>query len=346
MPRTSAFAALPLLVLAPGTASAQSGYASAPFREAPVAVAQAAALERIEATARALAVTPPSVEDADEREEIEEGEGGPMADFALFRASLAAWSPELARSLDGAIGTLLETAEAGEDASGAAGAVVALSQEARDALFGGANGDPVFRAALAASLLLDEGGVAEAYGEASEGEASAYAVGWFTLQRVKALWLGLAGEATPEQTADVEAMLGMLDGLLPRRAAPERLSPDPEQAEAPAQQLVGLLEAITDAELYPGRDLANATSLVHDLATRGCSSIEAGDDGLGVEELTIAAAYYAQTVQATLVVMAPDAGAAIVDHLEAVKREQAGQAAKACGALLEALATGQAALTP
>ena len=58
--------AIAALLLAPTVAGAQSsGYADAPFREHPVAVAQAAALERIEVAARALAATAASDEDDD-----------------------------------------------------------------------------------------------------------------------------------------------------------------------------------------------------------------------------------------------------------------------------------------
>ena len=55
--RTDPFTAVAIaaLLVAPTAAGAQSsGYANAPFREHPVEMAQAAALERIEVAARAL----------------------------------------------------------------------------------------------------------------------------------------------------------------------------------------------------------------------------------------------------------------------------------------------------
>ena len=160
---------------------------------------------------------------------------------------------------------MVEAAEHGADAAEPAEDVIRLTEEARGKLLPAAIADtPGFQAALMASLLLEEGGVAEGYEEATEGEASAYAIGYFALQRVKALWQGLAGQASPEQSADVAAMLAILDGLFPSQEMPERLSPDPEQAEAPAQQLVGLLEGVADAELYLGRDLGAAAAVVHD----------------------------------------------------------------------------------
>lgn len=350
-----ATAAVSALLLAPGLARAQSAvYATAPFREHPVEVAQGAALERIGVAARALAVTPDKDDEAADDDdqataagEEEEEEGGPLVDFGLVRASLAAASPELEEKLAGAIEEVVEAAEHGTDVDESAEKVVGLTEEARGKLLpGDLAATPGFQAAMMASLLLEEGGVAEGYEEATGGEAQAYATGYFALQRVKALWQGLAGKASPQQVGEVEAMLAMLDGLFPTQEMPERLSPDPEQAEAPAQQLVGLLEGVADAELYLGRDLAAAAGVVHDLAVQGCGSLEAGKEAVGVEELQIAAAYYDQTVSDTLGLIAPEAAETIKEGLGEVGEGEADELAEACGPLLQALAEGKAALTP
>ena len=353
---TAAFAAL---LLTPIAAAAQSsGYASAPFREHPVEVAQGAALERIDVAARALALKG-AEEDAEDEDsdaagsgeagdgEDEEEEGGPLDDFGLLRASLAAASPELEQRLGAAIAELLEAAEDGKDLGASSEEVVGLTQEARGKLLPPTVADaPGFRAALMASLLLDEGGVAEGFEEASEGEASAYTLGYVALQRVKALWEGLSGQASPQQAADVAAMFALLDALFPTEEMPEQISPDPEQAEAPAQQLVALLEGVADAELFLGRDLAAAMTVVNDVAAQGCASLAAGKAGLGVEQLRIAAAYYDQTVVDTLGMIAPDAAAAIAEGLEEVEEGEADELAEACGPLLQGLAAGRTALTP
>ena len=348
-------AAIAALLVGSTVAGAQSsGYADAPFREHPVEIAQGAALERIEVAARALAAAAASDEDDDavaddEDDDLgkEEEEGGPLIDFGLLRASLAATSPELEGRLAAAIEELVEAAGHGTDAAEPAKEVIRLTGEARGKLLPGTVTDTAgFRAAMMASLLLEEGGVAEGYEEATEGEAPAYATGYFALQRVKALWQGLAGRASLEQSAELAAMLAILDGLFPSQEMPERLSPDPEQAEAPAQQLVGLLEGVADAELYLGRDLGTAAAVIRELTDQGCASLQAGKAALGVEELRIAAAYYGQTVHDTLGMMAPEAAEAIEEGLEELDQGEAVEAAKACGPLLEALANGQAALTP
>ena len=343
--------AIATLLLAPTVAGAQSsGYADAPFREHPVAVARAAALERIEVAAQAITATVASDEDDDataaDREEQEEA-GGRLSDFGLLRASLATASPELEGKLAVAIEEMVEAAKDGKDAAEPAQDVIRLTEEARGKLLApDIAGTPAFQAALMASLLLDEGGVAEGYEEATEGEASAYATGYFALQRVKSLWAGLGGKASARQTADVEAMLAMLDGLFPSKEMPERLPPDPEQAEAPAQQLVGLLEGVADAELYLGRDLGAAMVVVQYVAAQGCASLEGGKEAVGVEELRIAAGYYDQTVRDTLGMMAPEIAAAVAEGIEELDEGEVDEAAEACGPLREGLAAGRAALTP
>ena len=354
------------LLLAPTVAGAQSaGYAHAPFRDHPVAVAQGAALERIEVAARALAVSGAAADDDDHAmakagddddddqaqaagaAKEEEEEGGPLVDFGLLQASLAAASPKLEKALAAAIDEMVEAAEHGKDADEPAEEVIRLTEQARGKLINDAVAKSAsFQAALMASLLLDEGGVAEGYEEATKGEAQAYASGYFALQRVKASWKALAKHASPEQAAEVTASLALLDGLFPSQQTPEHLSADPEQAEAPAQQLVGLLEGVADAELYLGRDLAVAAGVVHDLTAEGCASLKQKKEALGIERLRIAAAYYGQTVRDTLGLLAPEAAATIKAGLKEVDEGEADELAEACGPLLAALAEGKAALTP
>jgi len=350
--RTSLFATVTIAALLAGAqgAAAQSVYGSAPFREHPVELAQAAALERIEIFARAASIAEAGDDDEenagqDIADDETDDESGPQADFALVRASLAAVAPELADDLGTAIDEMVEGEEGGDDAGNKSQALIGLVALARGRLPTAAMADdPGFRAALIASLLLDEGGVAEGYEEAVGGEGEAYAVGYFALQRVKALWSGLSGKANPEQAAGVAAMVAMLDELFPGESPPQSMSPDPEQAEAPAQQFVGLIEAVSNADLYPGRDLAGAARMVREIAASGCEAIAAQDGGVGFERIRVASAYYAQTIEATLGVMAPEAASAVAEGLEALGDPDADAAA--CAPLLAALEAGQEKLTP
>lgn len=338
--------ALIALAFLGGPAWAQDGYAHSPFAEHPAALAQAAALERIEAAARGLSLLSEPETEAEDDAGEEEEEGLAEA-LPLIQATLAAAQPETAKALPEAIGEMLEAAEDGESPAGPAKEVLALTEQARAALTPAdlASGVP-FQAALMAALLLDEGGVAESYEEASEGDAAAYAIGWAALQRVKALWARVKGAGAPETVAEAEAMIAILDGLFPSETPPETLSPDPEEAEGPSHRLVGLLEVVADANLYPGRDLARAAGLVADLADQGCAAIAAGEGPKGLETLAIAAAYHEQALADTLGVIAPEAAEAVDENLEPLEDGEAEAMAAACPALLDALKSGGVALAP
>ncbi|MFO1143693.1 MAG: hypothetical protein U1E59_15170 [Amaricoccus sp.] len=389
--RQTDLAAPAALAVAVGPALAQAP-ASAPFRDETIALAQAAALERVDATARALGVVKPSAVDQDDNAAAapaaaddedddaagsmtadvsdddgasgsaaaadDEASGGMDADdddegllrvdLSLLRASLAAASPKLANAFAGAVGEMAEAVDAGEDPVGPAKEVVGLTEEVRTALLtSDAAATPAFRGALIAALLVDEGGVSETNEAATEHNATAYATGYFVLQRVKALWEGLASQAAPEQAADIGQMLGILERLFPGAEVPSTLSADPEEAEAPSHQLVTLLETVTQADLYPGRDLPGAAALVHDLAQKGCEALKSDDKrDLGIEELAIARGYYGQTIGDTLSMMAPDASQAIAHGFIAMTQEADEIDPDDCGPLLEALAQGKQALAP
>ena len=328
----AAAAALPLAPLA----AAADGYAHAPFRDHPVALAQAAAIERLSARARALSAAsgPPEalIEGAGEIRET---------DLPLFLASLRRASPEAADALEGAVAALLDRAEAGGPVAPAADALLREAERARGALFPNGHGArPAFGAALAAALLLSEGGVADAYEEAVEGEVGAFAFGRAVLARVEELWDGLRLANDPA-AGDVDAALARLGALFPAPAPRERLPSDPEEAEAHAQALVGRLETIADADLYPGRDLGGALVVAREVAGAGCDALEAGEPDLGAERIAVAARHYGETLGATLGVLAPAAHGEVEAALGRLPGDPA-----SCAALRSALDRAGRALPP
>lgn len=334
--------ALMLGAVAGGSCFAQETYPNAPFREHPALLAQAVGLRRIAVVAQAYARPAPEAESNDAAAAGEE-EGPREAAAPLFMASLAAKAPEIAEALDAALGALLEARAAGEDTAAAAKQVADLTARAEAALLPAGIVDTApFRGALLAALLLGEGGVAESYEAAAEGEAEGYAIGWTALQRAKLLWDGLKGQGVPESVAEGDAALAQLDALFPSAEMPARLSPDPEEAESPAHRLVGLTEAVTRADLYPARDLGAAAGAVRGLAAEGCALL-ASDAALGRERLAIAAGYYDQLLADPLSVMAPEEVGKIATGFGAGE-EEGGDAAPDCGALLDALGTAREAL--
>jgi hypothetical protein len=339
--RLSSGGALVLGALAAAPGLAQETYPNSPFREHPVLLAQAVALQRIVVTAEAYARAPAGVEEdeaAPETADEDEDEGLLAAAVPMFEASLTAQAPEKARALEAALGEMLEARAEGADAAGIAGKVAGLAAEAKAALFpAGVVETAPFQGALLAAALLDEGGVAESYEEASEGEAEGYAIGWTALGRAKALWAELKARGAPEVAAEGDAELARLDALFPGAKMPERLSPDPEEAEAPAHQLVGLTEVVARAGLYPSRDLGAAADVVRDLAAEGCEMLPS-DSPKGRELLAIAAAYHGRLLADPLSVMAPEAEERITEGFG-----DRGEAPE-CGALLDALGTARKAL--
>ncbi|WP_181164517.1 hypothetical protein [Amaricoccus solimangrovi] len=310
------------LVLAAGLAcaapalAAERQFANAPFESHPVALAQAAALERIGARIRAAEADP----DATASEESDAD-----GDLALIRASLGAASPATL----GALESLLDGAE---PAPGAPKDPVAA---ARDLLAPpDVAGTAPFRAALAAALLLDEGGVAEGWEEVAEGEPEARALGGEELRSVERILGGPGGDDLSGEAAE---MLARLDALFASEAV------NPEEAEGIAQPLVGLLEVISDSDLYPGRDLGGAAALVLGLSRQGCAALARGDGAIGAERLAIARRYHDALIADTLGLMAPEAGATISAAFEPRATDDP---AEACDALLGALAAARTALTP
>lgn len=307
-------------------AIAQHGFAHAPFEEYPVVIAQAAALERLGARGAATAV--PEAEDEDEQ--------GEATDLALFGASLGAASPETLAAL----GHTLDASVPGSEAelNGVIGAAQAALIPPETA------GLAPFRAALLASLLLDEGGVAESYEEAAEDEPDLLGVGRETWRRVKLSLTRFEPAGNLEVSEGIDEMIVRLDALF----SIEEIEPgsDPEEAEAAAQRLVGFLEILSDSELYPGRNLAMAADRVLDLSREGCGSLMDGNVAVGRERLAIARHYHEMTVSGALGVMSPESEATISEAFRTSGEGALEQPGATCEALLASLAVARSVLAP
>src|SRR5690606_35478507 len=58
---------------------------------------------------------------------------------------------------------------------------------------------------------------------------------------------------------------------------------NPEEAEAPVQRVIGLLEVIVDAELFPGRNLAALSAHLPEELSASCQAYEAGEHERALE---------------------------------------------------------------
>lgn len=316
--------------------TAQAQFAANPFQEHPQALSFAFATELAEIRLDALA----ALEDL-EGAFLEEVEEGLEEDLRRFAGSLEAQDPELAERLEAALADVLAAAEAGsglEEALNEARDV--LRQAQRLLVPDDLRESPPFVAALMSQLLLDEGGVAEGYEEAVEGEVWEYPVGFAALERVKELWGELVSLASETQRFEIEDMLGAFDALYQAPLPPEGIeNSDPEEGEAAAHRIVGFLEELSDAALYPERNLGELISLTSNLAQTGCSAYQDGQAALGLESMVIAGAYYEEDLGDTLNLFTPETHAEIANLFEELSAEgvTAEAAAAPCAALLEQL---------
>jgi hypothetical protein len=179
--------------------------------------------------------------------------------------------------------------------------------------------EPTFRAAIMAQLLLGEGGVADSL-KVAFSEEWQFADGWAATQRVKVMWAGIRDLATTEQQIEVDEAIAALDDIY-TSIQPSLEGLEPEEAEAPAQRVVGLLETVVDAQLYVGRDPLGLAGYLTQLAAEGCTHYEAGDDRRGREVMYAVLDHYAGDTTgfgATIGTLAPEAHVAAIGALEAL----------------------------
>lgn len=292
-----------LAVLLSGTAIAQ--YSGAPFFTQPLVQSQAFGIEMALQRLAALELAGDALETDDDWEEVVEGL---EADLPRFIGSLRVLEPELAAAVEEALEEVEEAVESGE---GLAAAIA----EAREALIASyvvlipedVRSDPAFVAALITDMSLGEIGVGEGYEEAIEGELPAYTLGVVALERVTRLWNDIAGGASEQQRADVEEMLTFIGTLYPTPTIDAPIVGNPEEAEAPVHRIIGVLETVADAELYPGRDMAVLARHLPEELAGACAAYDAGDEELGTEiAISVGYRYLEADLGDFMEFMAPD----------------------------------------
>jgi len=274
------------LLIAALAASASAQYSGAPFYTQPLLQSQAYGLEVALQRLDALDAAGDTLDD--DWEEVVEGFEADLPRFiGTLRAADAARADEVEEAIEdleeafASRAGLAEAVEAAREALTEAYAV-AVPAEVR--------ADPAFVAALITDLSLGEVGVGEGYEEAIEGELAAFTLGYVALARVTDLWNQIADGATEQQRADVEEMLEFIGTLYPTATIDQAIVGNPEEAEAPVHRMIGVLETIVDAELYPGRDMAALATQLPEQLAGACEAYEAGNDDLGTE-IAIAVGY-------------------------------------------------------
>ena len=302
--RVTVVGAVLALALLVSTAAAQ--YSRAPFFEQTLVQSQGyglqLSLQRLDALE--LAAEEGEALDDDFLEIVE----GFEEDLPRFVGTLRARDAALAGELEEAI-------EALEEAGTATSGMDAAIAEARDLLNraydvvipADVRADPVFIAGVIVNLSLGEGGVGEGYEEAIEGELGEFTMGYAATQRVIDLWSEIAGGADEQQRADVEEMLDYVRTLYPEPIIEEAIVGNPEEAEAPVQRMLGVLETVVDAELFAGRDLAALAAHLPEELAGACQAYEAGESERAKEiAIGVGGLYLGADLGDFLEFMAPD----------------------------------------
>lgn len=269
-------------------------------------------------------------------------------DLPRFMGTLRAASPFVADGLAGALEAVEEGVEDGELGVLTLAYARTWLALAYDLLVPSDARTPAYWGAIAADLLLADGGVGEAMEEAiEEGEIWGYPGGWSALQRVEWIWGELAGMASAEEASFGRQYLDILHDLLPTAQIPERFPANPEEAEAPAQSLVGVFESVADASLYTGRDLGGLASHLADLVAPACELYAAGATEFASETAFAVRPHYRKHLRRLLDLIAPqvhEVAGSILDELVAEEDERPADLAGACRDLYDALIEARGAL--
>ncbi len=278
----------------------------------------------------------------------EVSEGFSEADLPRFMGTLRHLHPAVAEGLEEALAAVEEGVEEGEVGLLTLAYARAWQAAAYDVLIPADARTPAYWGAIAADLALAEGGVAEAIEETvEEGDVWAYPTGWAALQRMTWIWERLTPLASEDELSYGRQYLDILHALLPTARVPATLTVYPEEAEGPAQSLVGVFESVTDASLYTGRDVGRLAEHLAELTVPACELYAAGEVERATEVTVAIAPHYRNHLADLLDLVAPEVHAVaggILDELVEVGDERPADLAAACGELHDALLDARTAL--
>lgn len=258
---------------------AAAQYSRAPYFDQTVVQSQAYGLQLAQQRLDVLEIVGDDLDD-DFLEIVE----GFEEDLPRFMGTLRARDAELAADIEEGIEGLEDAAEAGEPLGSHIAELRTMLETANDLVIPAeVQADPVFVAALMVDMSLGEGGAGEGYEEAVEGELAEYTMGYASLARLDQLWGQISGAADEQQRADVDEMLEQIAALYPTPTIDAAIVGNPEEAEASVQRMIGVLEVIVDAELFPGRNMQALAAHLPDELAGACQAYEAGESERALE---------------------------------------------------------------
>ena len=236
-------------------------------------------------------------------------------DFQRFGGSLRLKDQALHDEMFIALWHVIQSTQAGKEVPAAIAKMRGLLARATELVLDPAlQKDEVFRAAQTADLLIAGDGIAEAFEEMFV-EPWEYANGVVALRSIKEQWAALTPRADETARAEAQAALAALDDLYRTTTPPDvrerRLTP--EEAEAPAQRLAGIVEGVVGADLFPGRDFVRLAKHLHALTKQACLAYDNGDDDVGDEYIYAVGHHYGTQLSAFMELTEPQLAAGIVE---------------------------------
>ncbi len=286
-----------------GASAQEEAYTHAPFIENTQRQSQAFGLELVGLRLRLVDLFQPPI-DINLVDEIVKLVA---TDYARFAGTLGQLDPGLNDNLFAVLSLIAQRVRDGEVAADLVPQARALLAQAYDLLIDPEiQATPEYKGALLADLLLGDGGVAEGFEEGTV-QPWEYPAGWVALERVKVLWAEIEPLAEAEERDNGREMIAALDAILITPAPPANImTQNREEAEAPAQRLVGIVERVVDASLYAGRDLGPMTVRLAEVTETACEAYAAGEVALGAEGIYAVRGLYRDYLDGTLSLLLPD----------------------------------------
>lgn len=229
-------------------------------------------------------------------------------DYARFKGTLALRNPTLEKDLAAALRAVMVNIETSKVATAEITKAQALLNDASKIIVDQTVRDqPAFRGAVLANLLVANDGVAEAFEDAIR-ENWGFPNGWAALRRVEVLWKDLEPMASPPIRQEMASILDILKTSYYAQPAPKIPFPneDAEDVEALAHQAINLLEQVTDATLYTGRDMVRLTLHMADVIAPACEAYAKGNKTLGDEPIHAVLDHYRNQIAGALDLLAPE----------------------------------------
>lgn len=229
-------------------------------------------------------------------------------DYARFRGTLAQRNPQLEKDVSAALRAVMVKIEGGQAATAEIAKARQLLDEASKIIVDQKVRDqPAFKGAVLANLLMANDGVAEAFEDAIR-ENWGFPNGWASVRRVEVLWKEIEGMASPAIRQEMNSLIDLLKSSYYAQPAPKIPFPneDAEDVEALAHQMVNLLEQVTDATLYTGRDMPRLATHMAEVITPGCEQYAKGNKALGDEAIHAVLDHYRVQIAGALDLLAPD----------------------------------------